>query len=86
MPDFTFTEKAFSEYVEWQRDRQTMKRINMLLKDVARSPFEGIGKPEPLKHGETGRWSRRINDIDRLVYRVTDDAIIILQCKGHYDH
>lgn len=86
MPDFTFSEKAFSEYVEWQRDRQTMKRINMLLKDIARSPFEGIGKPEPLKYGETGRWSRRINDIDRLVYRVTDDAIIILQCKGHYDH
>lgn len=86
MPDFTFTEKAFSEYVEWQRDRQTMKRINMLLKDIARSPFEGIGKPEPLKYGETGRWSRRINDSDRLVYRVTDDAIIILQCKGHYDH
>lgn len=85
MPDFTFTEKSFAEYVEWQRDRQTMKRINMLLKDIARSPFDGIGKPEPLKHGEPGRWSRRINESDRLVYRIADDQIIILQCKGHYD-
>ena len=86
MPDFTFTEKAFAEYLEWQRDRQTMKRINQLLRDIARSPFEGIGKPEPLKYGEAGRWSRRINEADRLVYRVKDGAIIILQCKGHYDN
>ena len=85
MPDFTFTEKAFAEYLAWQQDRQTMKRINMLLKDIARSPFEGVGKPEPLKYGEPGRWSRRINEADRLVYRIKDDAIIILQCKGHYD-
>ena len=64
---------------------ETMKRINMLLKDIARSPFEGVGRPEPLKYGEPGRWSRRINEADRLVYRIKDDAIIILQCKGHYD-
>ena len=85
MPDYTFTENAFAEYLEWQRDKQTIKRINALLKDIARSPFSGIGKPEPLKHGEPGRWSRRINESDRIVYRVADDAIIVLQCKGHYE-
>ena len=60
MPDICFTEKAFSEYLDWQRDKQTLKRINLLLKDIVRSPFDGIGKPEPLKFGEAGRWSRRI--------------------------
>ena len=62
-----------------------MKRINALIKDIMRTPFEGIGKPEPLKYGEANRWSRRINGADRLVYRVVDGAIIVLQCKGHYD-
>lgn len=85
MPDIKFTEKAFSEYMDWQRDRQTMKRINLLIRDIVRTPFDGIGKPEPLKYGEPGRWSRRINEADRLVYCVRDDEIVILQCKGHYD-
>lgn len=85
MPDITFTEKAFSEYMDWQRDRQTLKRIHSLLKDIMRTPFDGIGKPEPLKYGEAGRWSRRINEVDRLVYLVKEDEIVILQCKGHYD-
>ena len=85
MPDITFTENAFAEYLGWQSDKQTMKRVNVLLRDIIRTPFEGIGKPEPLKYGESGRWSRRINETDRLVYRVRDDAIIVLQCKGHYD-
>ena len=85
MPDITFTEKAFSEYMDWQRDRQTLKRIHSLLKDIMHTPFDGIGKPEPLKYGEAGRWSRRINEVDRLVYLVKEDEIVILQCKGHYD-
>ena len=85
MPDITFTEKAFAEYLAWQADKATLKRINLLLRDIMRTPFDGLGKPEPLKYGEPGRWSRRINDTDRLVYHVTGEAIIVLQCKGHYD-
>ena len=85
MPDITFTEKAFAEYLSWQTDKATQKRINLLLCDIMRTPFDGLGKPEPLKYGEPGRWSRRINDADRLVYRVTDKSIVVLQCKGHYD-
>jgi len=85
MPDMIFTEKAFSEYVDWQCDKTTMKRINALIKEIMRTPFHGAGKPEPLKHGEPGRWSRRINETDRLVYRVEEKAVVILQCKGHYD-
>lgn len=64
MPNMVFTEKAFEEYMEWQSDKDTMKRINKLLKDISRTPFSGIGKPEPLKHGDSGKWSRRINDTD----------------------
>ena len=84
MPDVTFTEKAFAEYLAWQTDKETMKRINKLLNEILRTPFEGLGKPEPLKHSD-GQWSRRINETDRLVYRVTKDAIVVLQCKGHYE-
>ena len=85
MPDITFTEKAFAEYMSWQQDKATMKRINLLLRDILRTPYEGLGRPEPLRYGEAGNWSRRINDADRLVYRGTDSAVIVLQCKGHYD-
>ena len=85
MPDITFTEKAFSEYLSWQTDKATLKRINLLLKEIMRTPFDGLGKPEPLKYGEAGRWSRRINEVDRLVYLVTDESIVVLQCRGHYD-
>ncbi len=85
MPNMVFTEKAFEDYMEWQSDKETMKRINKLLKDISRTPFSGIGKPEPLKHGDSGKWSRRINDTDRLVYRAEKDSIIIYQCKGHYN-
>lgn len=85
MPDITFTEKAFAEYMSWQQDKATMKRINLLLRDILRTPYESLGRPEPLRYGEAGNWSRRINDADRLVYRVTDSAVIVLQCKGHYD-
>lgn len=62
-----------------------LKRINALIKDTRRNPFEGIGKPEPLKHDLAGLWSRRINGADRLTYKVLDDIIVILACKGHYE-
>ncbi len=86
MHKLTFTEKAFEEYLYWQtQDKKTLKRINTLLKEISRDPFEGIGKPEPLKFGMSGLWSRRIDDSNRLVYRVVDEQIEIYQCKGHYD-
>ena len=82
----TFTEKAFEEYLYWQtQDKKTLKRINALLKEIAREPFSGIGKPEPLRGDLSGLWSRRIDDVNRLVYRVSDEQIEIYQCKGHYD-
>ena len=77
---------AWDEYCEWQRtDRATLKRINELIKDARRTPFEGIGKPEPLKYGLSGAWSRRINDKDRLTYYLKDDVLVIISCKNHYD-
>lgn len=86
MSKLTFTEKAFEEYLYWQgQDKKTLKRINALLKEIARDPFNGTGKPEPLKYGMSGLWSRRIDDANRHVYRVTDEQIEIYQCKGHYD-
>ena len=79
-------EQAWEDYCAWQQtDRKTLKRINELIRDIQRSPFEGIGKPEPLKNRYSGWWSRRINDTDRIVYKERDGAIIIAACKGHYD-
>lgn len=76
---------AWEEYCEWQKiDRATLKRINLLIKDAMRDPFNGLGKPEPLKHDLSGLWSRRINDFDRLTYYPNDNALIIVSCKGHY--
>jgi len=86
MSNINFTEDAFAEYIYWQtQDKKTLKRINTLLKDMSRSPFDGIGKPEPLKGELSGLWSRRIDDTNRILYRVTDDYIEIIQCKGHYN-
>ncbi len=86
MADLIFSEIAWAEYVEWlTTDKATAKRINSLLKEIMRTPFEGTGQPEALKHELAGKWSRRINQKDRLVYEVTTDAIRITQCKGHYD-
>ena len=68
-----------------KRTNLPLKRINALIKDTRRNPFEGIGKPEPLKHDLAGLWSRRINGTDRLTYKVLDDIIVILACKGHYE-
>ena len=81
----SWTDEAWDSYVYWQgQDRKTLKRINKLINDVKRSPFEGIGKPEPLKENLTGFWSRRINDTNRLVYAVDDHAITIISCRYHY--
>ena len=78
-------DKAWDEYVYWQtQDRKTLKRINILLKDIERSPFDGIGKPEPLVGNLQGYWSRRIDDANRIVYKVENDQLVILQCSGHY--
>ena len=86
MSNFTFTEDAFAECIYWQtQDRKTLKKINALLKDINRDPFAGIGKPEPLKGNFSGFWSRRIDDANRILYRVHDGCIEIVQCKGHYE-
>jgi toxin YoeB len=78
-------DKAWSEYVEWQaKDKKTAKRINDLLKDIDRNPFVGIGKPEPLKNNKQGYWSRRIDEANRIVYRVERAQVTIVQCGGHY--
>ena len=85
MSEVRFSEDAWDEYLYWQgQDKKTLKKINKLIKSVQRDPFKGEGKPEPLKNQE-GDWSRRINEVDRLVYRLEDDVLLIKQCKGHYD-
>ncbi len=80
-----FSERAWEDYLYWQQtDRKILKRINELIREIRRSPCEGIGKPEPLKHALSGYWSRRINDEHRLVYRVEGNAILIAQVRYHY--
>lgn len=80
-----FSEHAWEDYLYWQEtDRQMLKRINRLIHEIMRDPFSGPGKPEPLKHGLSGYWSRRINDEHRLVYRPAQDAIFIAQLRYHY--
>ena len=77
---------AWNDYVYWQtQDRKTLKRINLLIKDISRSPFDGLGKPEPLKGTLTGFWSRRIDEEHRLVYAVEEKVIILISCRGHYE-
>ena len=84
MPDVSFSPTAWDEYVAWQtQDRKTLRRINELLKDALRQPFDGLGKPEPLRH--LNAWSRRIDEKNRLVYQIKGDALIVLSCKGHYE-
>ena len=77
---------AWNDYVYWQtQDRKTLKRINLLIKDISRSPFDGLGKPEPLKGTLTGFWSRRIDEENRLVYVVEEKVIILISFRGHYE-
>jgi len=81
----TFSSKAWDNYLYWQKtDKAMLKRINALIKDIQRSPFAGIGKPEALRHGLSGYWSRRIDDEHRLVYKVLDEQLLIAQCRYHY--
>lgn len=78
---------AWEDYLFWEsHDKKTLKRINQLIRDVERDPFQGIGKPEPLKGDLSGFWSRRIDESNRLVYRIQDDVLEILSCKGHYNY
>ncbi|CAM4217078.1 MULTISPECIES: Txe/YoeB family addiction module toxin [Pseudoalteromonas] len=80
-----WTDDARDDYLYWQtQDKKTLKRINKLINDVKRSPFEGIGKPEALKENLSGFWSRRIDDTNRLVYALDDQAITIISCRYHY--
>ena len=80
-----FAEKAWEDYLYWQKtDKKILTRINALVRDIKREPFDGIGKPEPLKHALSGYWSRRINDEHRIVYKVADGSIFIAQLRYHY--
>ncbi|MBE0492624.1 MAG: Txe/YoeB family addiction module toxin [Sulfurospirillum sp.] len=80
-----FSEKAWDDYLYWQHaDRQILKKINQLIKDIKRSPFDGIGKPESLRHGLSGFYSRRITDEHRLVYEIYENSIAIASCRFHY--
>jgi toxin YoeB len=85
MRNITFTPDAWEDYIYWQsEDKKTLRRINQLIRDTQRTPFEGIGKPEPLKGNLTGFWSRRIDETNRLVYEVTDAGLAIVSCRYHY--
>lgn len=78
-------EEAWEDYLYWQtQDKKTLKRINSLIHNIERNPFEGIGKPEPIKYDLSGCWSRRIDDTNRIVYRINNDILEILQCRTHY--
>ncbi|QKF76882.1 Txe/YoeB family addiction module toxin [Arcobacter defluvii] len=80
-----FSDKAWDEYMYWQQtDKQILKKINQLIRDIKREPFDGIGKPEPLKYELSGFWSRRISDEHRLVYEVSESYIAIVSCRFHY--
>jgi toxin YoeB len=80
-----FAEKAWEDYLYWQKtDKKKLRRINTLIKEVQRDPFEGMGKPEPLKHALAGYWSRRIDDVNRMVYKISDGSILIAQLRYHY--
>ena len=82
----SWEDEAWADYLYWQeQDKKTLKRSNMLIKDIQRSPYEGLGKPEPLKENLSGMWSRRIDEANRIVYYEKYGGIIIVSCRGHYD-
>jgi toxin YoeB len=81
-----WSDEAWEDYLYWQgQDRKTLKRVNALLKDIERNGNGGVGKPEPLKHEYQGWWSRRIDEVNRLIYRIENGQLEILQCRSHYD-
>ena len=84
--NLTFTPSAWDDYLWFQQhDRKLLNRINQLVREILRTPFEGIGKPEPLKGDMSGHWSRRINDEHRLVYSANEVAVVVIACRFHYD-
>lgn len=86
MPErLSWTQSAWEDYQYWQtQDKKTLKRINLLIQDALRTPFEGIGKPEPLRENLSGFWSRRIDEANRLVYTVDGDSLVVIACRYHY--
>ena len=81
----SFSDDAWDDYVYWQgQDKKVLKKINKLIKEIQRSPFEGLGEPEPLKYNWSGYWSKRITIEHRIIYKVTDNAVLIAQCRYHY--
>ena len=83
--ELAFARQAWEDYLYWQaQDKKTLKRINALIQDIKRNEFDGIGKPEPLKGDLAGCWSRRIDEKNRLIYRISDTTIHIEQCRTHY--
>lgn len=86
MSKLSFSENAWKEYLYWQtQDKKTLKRINQLLQDIERNGYNGMAKSEPLKNNLSGYWSKRIDDNNRLVFKLSEELIEIIQCKGHYD-
>ena len=82
----TWLPGGWEDYLHWQKfDKKTLRRINLLIRDTMRDPFDGIGKPEPLKGNLSGWWSRRITGEHRLVYRVDDETLVVMQCRFHYE-
>ena len=82
----TFTENAWEDYIYWQKvDKKMVRKINELINSIQRTPFDGIGKPEPLKFDLAGYWSRRIDQEHRLVYQVTDNELMVIACRFHYE-
>lgn len=80
-----WTDEAWEDYIYWQlQDKKTLKRINQLIKDIERNGYDGIGKPEPLKNNLSGWWSRRIDDVHRIVYKIENEKVIIAACRSHY--
>ena len=85
MNKITFTDTAWEDYCYWQvQDKKILKRINMILEDIKRNGYTGIGKPEPLKENLSGFWSRRIDKMNRLVYKINNENVEVIQCRGHY--
>lgn len=85
MLDLLFLPEGWEDYLYWQtQDKKTLRRINALIKDIQRNPFEGLGKPEPLKGNYQGWWSRRIDEVNRIVYKVEAGQVVVAQCRTHY--
>lgn len=86
MLDLLFLPEGWEDYLYWQtQDKKTLRRINALIKDIQRNPFEGLGKPEPLKGNYQGWWSRRIDEVNRIVYKIEATKLVVAQCRTHYD-